>query len=99
QLRLVDRSILAREAQARATRERLEVVAEGYVEAAVAGVHGRPRGARVLVGECLEHRAERCHADARCDHRRGSLSIEEEMAARRGDLHGVARREPEEGAL
>ena len=64
----MDRSIPAREARARATHECLELVAEGYVDRAMRSVRDCPRERCVLVAECMEYRADRRHADARCDH-------------------------------
>jgi hypothetical protein len=55
--------------------------------------------ARALVAERFEHGAEGGDADAGGDHHRRARTIEEEVAARRGDANRVAGAEGGEGAL
>lgn len=99
QLVLVDGSTLVREAQARATCERLDLIMEGYIQRANCGVYESPGERRVFISQRLKQRSEGCNADARSDYHHRLRAFEEEMAARSGDPYGNPASESKEGRL
>src|SRR6202030_4195739 len=85
--------------QARAARQRLDLIMKGYIPWATCGVYERTGERCVLISERLKHRSEGCNADVRSNHHRGPRAFEEEMAARSGDLYGSPTCESKEGAF